>query len=115
LSKHKEAAYKLIETVASRQIMRRFVTETSTIPARRSIIEDPELLEKNPWMHNLKVILAPDVDLVPDPAIPEFAELLDIVATSMEEARAGHKTVEEAYNDGQKKLEKLFKKAGYIK
>jgi maltose-binding protein MalE len=101
--------------MASREVMRRFVTEAQTVAARRSIIEDPELLAKNPWMYNLKNIMAPDVDLVPDPPIREFAEVLDICTTSMEEARAGHKTVEEAYNEGQEKLIKLFREAGYLK
>jgi ABC-type glycerol-3-phosphate transport system substrate-binding protein len=47
------------------------------------------------------------------PNVPEFVEIGDIFAQEMSEAIAGNKTVEEALQSTQEKLDKLMHEAGY--
>jgi len=115
LSRNKEIAYKLCEYVASKEVQKRRAIEDNLPPVRISVMNDPEVMSKQPWMKNFSKITAPNLALEPDVMNPHFNEILDITSTAISQAFAGEISVEEAYNIAQKQLIDLFKDAGYIK
>jgi len=116
-SKNKIAAYKLLEKMASKEVQRRLILDPGfAYPTHiKSLLDDPEVQKKSRYPNLIKQMISKNVYLFKHPSIPEYAEAFDIATLALSDAIVGTKTVEQAYNEAQAKLEELFKKAGYIK
>jgi ABC-type glycerol-3-phosphate transport system substrate-binding protein len=121
LSANKEAAYKTIELAFSKEIMRTVYTEKYVpygwIPPRPSILNDPELQKRVPWMKPAltKLMDRKDIFYFELSPLPEYFNAIDSMATALSKAMSGGTTVEQGFNDAQREAEAVFKKAGYIK
>ncbi len=121
LSANKEAAYKTIELAFSPEIMRKVYLEKYVpygwIPPRPSILNDPEVQKKVPWMKPMmtKLMDRKDIFYTELAPLPEYFNAIDSMATALSKAMAGATTVEQGFNDAQKEAEAVFRKAGYIK
>jgi len=121
LSPNKEAAYKTIELAFSKEIMKKVYLEKYTpygwIPPRPSVLNDPEVQKKVPWMKPAldKLMKPKDVYYFELAALPEYFNAMDIIAAALGNAMVGKVEVEKAFNEAQKEAEDLFRKAGYIK
>jgi ABC-type glycerol-3-phosphate transport system substrate-binding protein len=117
LTQHKAEAFKLVaETVSTRGIKQLLASVSGLVPVRRSVINDPEVRKAHPDLVQALDLVASENPYVTFlPQLKEWNEAQDIAATSLAEAMAGQKSVEDALNDGQTKLVALFKRAGYIK
>jgi len=121
LSANKEAAYKTIELAFSPDIMRKVYLEKYVpygwIPPRPSIVNDPEVQKKVPWMKPamVKLMERKDIYYTELAPLPEYFNAIDAMATALSKAMSGGTTVEQGFNEAQKEAEAVFKKAGYIK
>jgi multiple sugar transport system substrate-binding protein len=115
LSKNKKAAYTLLEIGLSKEYMKKMCLErAAVVPSRKSVLEDPEVLAK--WPH-IKILKKVDeaYTFVHPPDLPEYPQMIGIVAEELHQALAGMKSIRQAFDAAQLKLERLFKQAGYIK
>ena len=87
------------------------------IPPRPSILNDPEIQKRVPWMKPAltKLMDRKDIFYFELSALPEYFNAIDSMATALSKAMSGGTTVEKGFNDAQKEAEAVFKKAGYIK
>lgn len=121
LSKNKEAAYKTIELAFSREIMKKVYMEKYApygwIPPRPSVLNDPEVKARVPWMDAaLKKLMEPeDIYYFELAALPEYFNAIDSAASAISNSLAGKEDISEGFEKAQKEVIKLFKKAGYIK
>ena len=121
LSPNKEAAYKTIELAFSREIMRKVYLEKYVpygwIPPRPSILNDPEIQRRVPWMKPAlaKLMQRKDIFYFELSALPEYFSAIDSAGSALHKALTGTITVEKGFAEAQKEAEAVFKKAGYIK
>lgn len=121
LSENMEAAYKTIELAFSPEIMRKVYLEKYVpygwIPPRPSILHDPEIQKRVPWMKEAlaKLMDRKDIYYFEQAPLPEYFRAMDAAATALHQAMATGTTVDKGFNEAQKEAEALFKKAGYIK
>jgi len=121
LSKNIEAAYKVLELAMSPRIMKKVAMEKylpyGWVIPRPSVLRDPEVVARAPFLKTAaEELLDPDKNyFFFSPTLPEYPQLMDIAGSALSKALAGEIDVVSAFNDAQKKLEEVFKKAGYIK
>lgn len=121
LSANKEAAYKTLELAFSPELMRKVYLEKYVpygwIPPRPSILNDPDVQRRVPWMKPMmtKLMDRKDIFYTEEAALPEYFSAIDAMATALHKAMSGGTTVEKGFNEAQKEAEAVFKKAGYIK
>ena len=121
LSMNKEAAYKTLELAFSPELMRKVYLEKYVpygwIPPRPSILNDPEVQRRVPWMKPMmtKLMDRKDIFYTEEAALPEYFNAIDSMATALHKAMSEGTTVEKGFNEAQKEAEVVFKKAGYIK
>jgi len=87
------------------------------IVPRPSVLKDPAVTAK---AAHLKIAGEELLDASKNyffflPSLPEYPQCMDIAGNALSNALAGNVDIETGFKDAQKKLEKLFKKAGYIK
>jgi multiple sugar transport system substrate-binding protein len=116
-SKNKVAAYKLLEKMGSKDVMRRLTLEPGyAYPSHlKSLYNETDVLKRYRYPNLVKQIMSTKVYLFQHPLIPEYPEAMEIASLSVSEVLTGVKGIEPAYNEAQEKLETLFRKAGYIK
>jgi len=114
LSENKEAAYKFLERLCSKEIEKQILLKHHTLVWRRSLLEDPEIQEQFPQTRDVIKLFGEGMYLFAYPPIPEFEQVLDIINPSLSEAFTGLKSVEDSFNEAQKELVNLFKRSGYI-
>ena len=121
LSKNKAAAYKILELAATRDLQKKVMTEKfpggGWVPPRLSLMKDPDMIKRYPWMAKAlkELILRKDVYYFQLGQIPEYFASIDILGAQIHRALSGQTTPEEAMTQAQGELEALFKRAGYIK
>ena len=121
LSKNKVAAYKIMELAATRDLQKKVLTEKfpagGWVPPRLSLMKDPEMIKRYPWMARAlnELLLRKDVYYFQLGQIPEYFASIDILGAQIHRALAGQTTPEAAMTQAQAELEALFKRAGYIK
>lgn len=116
-SKNKLAAYKLLEKLVSKDIQRKLVLDPGyAYPSMlKPLFNEPEVKKRYRYADLIRQILETKVYVFLHPLDPIYPEAFNIASLSVSEVLTGQKKVEESYNEAQKKLEELFKKAGYIK
>ncbi len=116
-----KAAYKVMELAFSPRIMKQVATEKflpyGWIVPRPSVLKDPAITAK---AAHLKIAGDELLDSSKNyffflPSLPEYPQCMDIAGNALSNALAGNVDIETGFKDAQKKLEKLFKKAGYMK
>ena len=121
LSKNMKAAYKVMELAFSPRIMKQVATEKflpyGWIVPRPSVLKDPAITAK---AAHLKIAGDELLDSSKNyffflPSLPEYPQCMDIAGNALSNALAGNVDIETGFKDAQKKLEALFKKAGYMK
>ncbi|NPV52455.1 MAG: sugar ABC transporter substrate-binding protein [Firmicutes bacterium] len=118
-SKQSDLAYKFIERLYSAEYDRRKALEVKNyIPFRISTIRNPEIRKKAgahfiPFLEG--IVNNPKVEIHKHPMLIEYPQMIDIYEDSLSKALTGRATVEQALEEGQRALERLFHKAGYIK
>ncbi len=121
LSPNKEAAYKTIELAFSKEIMRKVYLEKYVpygwIPPRPSILNDPEIQKRVPWMKPAltKLMDRKDIYYFELAPLPEYFNAIDSAGSALHKAMTGGTTVEKGFAEAQKEMEAIFKKAGYLK
>jgi ABC-type glycerol-3-phosphate transport system substrate-binding protein len=120
LSRNIEAAYKVMELAFSPRIMRKVATEKylpyGWIVPRPSLLKDPSITSLAPHLEAADQLLDSSKNYFFFlPTLPEYPQCMDIAGTALSKALAGEQDVVSAFNEAQKKMEDLFKKAGYMK
>lgn len=108
LSKNKETAYKLLEKALSPENMRKMTLEDFYIPPRTSVVNDPEIIAKRPYMKRQQTIFKPGIYHFSHPNHAEYNRMMDITVQAVSEALAGTKSVEKGFDEAQKKLQEFF-------
>lgn len=110
-SKQKDLAWDYIKWFTSPQIHKQFVLAGGP-PSRLSTMQDPEVVEAQPWAETLfetQKLTYAEVR----PRVPESFEIIDIVGFHVSRAIQGEVTPEEAMRAADKEVGELLKKAGY--
>jgi len=115
-SKHKEAAFKLIEGFLSEKYQKLMTLDFPGYkPLRPAVVKDPEVIKKYPKVARyLTKIANKNPYTFGHPKIAIYPQAFEIASLSLSKALAGQESVEKSFNEAQKELEKLFKEAGYI-
>lgn len=109
--RNKEAAWRFISWVESKEIVKRRALQGHA-PTRKDVFQDPEVLRKYPYYKEVERILAGAKK------VPIFAytmEMEDVVGREISLAAAGQKGVRQALQDAARGLEGLLKKAGLLR
>jgi multiple sugar transport system substrate-binding protein len=121
LSKNKEAAYKVLELGFSERIMKKVFLDVGVeygwIPPRKSVLSDRDVQIEEPIMKQVAEDLmeATDIFYFNTSTLPEYVNAMDICATALSKCLTGQAQVRTAFNDAQKELENLFRRAGLTK
>ncbi|RMH54259.1 MAG: extracellular solute-binding protein [Deinococcus-Thermus bacterium] len=110
-SRNKEAAWKFISWVESKEIVRRRAL-AGHAPTRKDVFQDPEVLRKYPYYKEAERIIAGAKRV---PIFAYTAEMEDVVGREISLAAAGQKAVKPALQDAAKGLEGLLRKAGLLR
>ena len=113
-SKNKEMAFDFIYWSTSAEKQKEFALELGTPPTRKSVFMDPELTSKPEFKH-YPVLMAAIANSTPRPRISNWNEVENTFGIYLSMAVAGKISPKEALTKAQADVEKLMKKAGYIK
>lgn len=102
-SDNKEAAYLFIKWATSKEMEKKLAAGGGN--ARESTYMDPDLNEK---YRHYDATFASYGHTRSRPRIPELTEVADVAQTAFSQILTGQKSVEDALNDAQSELEKLF-------
>lgn len=105
-SQHPEEAWRFIEFMTSIETSKQYTEVTGAPPARSSFL-DSDLITRVPYM---KAFLeAQSASLFkPNPNIPTWVQMRDVLVRHLEQAIAGQVTPEEALNNAASEAEKLL-------
>ena len=122
-SRNKEAAFKFLEGITSKEVALKtalhepdnlFRNGNPLFP-RKSVMRNPEVLKRFPALSYVEDTLnAKGIYAFNHIRLVEYPQIIDIGASAVAETFAG-KPVEIAFNEAQEKLVALFKRAGYLK
>jgi multiple sugar transport system substrate-binding protein len=110
-SKNQEAAFKFI-TWASSKESQKAMAMAGGIPTRISVLTDPELVKKFPYLPAVKEGLE---TAKWRPRTPEWSKVEDIIGTYINLAVAGQISAKEALDKAAAEITEHMKGAGYIK
>ncbi|MFM9419211.1 ABC transporter substrate-binding protein [Thermus scotoductus] len=110
-SRNKEAAWKFISWVESKEIVKKRAL-MGHAPTRKDAFQDPEVLRKYPYYRQAEAIIAKARKV---PIFAYTAEMEDVVGREISLAAAGQKAVKQALQDAAKGLEGLLRKAGLLR
>jgi multiple sugar transport system substrate-binding protein len=102
---NKEAAFDLIQFMASEDSQRYLATNWSQIPSRISLYSDPEVLEAAPQFGDFYDVI---INARPRPQTEFYGEVSDLIRSTMNAFFAGALSVEEALETIQFGLEDIF-------
>jgi multiple sugar transport system substrate-binding protein len=113
-SKNKELAFDFIYSSTSAEKQKEFALKLGTPPTRKSVFTDPELTSQPQFKH-YPILMAAIANSTPRPRISNWNEVENTFGIYLSMAVAGKISPEEALSKAQTDVEKLMKKAGYIK
>ncbi len=105
-SKHKEAAWKFIEFLASKKIQKQQAITSGALPIWNSLFKDPELKQKHPALEDMGNQLSTAYNR---PSIVWYNEFSNVLQVEIQNALTKKKAPKQALDDAQKQLEKLNK------
>ena len=92
-SKHPDAAWRLIQYIASEAAQRKFVLESGYVPSRKALFTDPQIVEKFNFYPDLYKVLQ---TAVLRPPIAQYAQASDILQRYLSAALTGRNSPEDA-------------------
>jgi len=110
-SRNKEAAWRFISWVESKEIVKKRAL-MGHAPTRKDAFQDPEVLRKYPYYKEAEAVIAKAKKV---PIFAYTAEMEDVVGREVSLAASGRKGVKEALRDAAKGLEGLLRKAGLLR
>jgi len=113
-AKHKELAFDFIHWATSAKKQKEYALTMGTPPTRMSVFTDPELTQKPKFKYFL-VLKDCIANSTPRPRISNWNEVENTFGIYLSKAVAGEISPKEALAQSQVEVEKLMKKAGYIK
>jgi multiple sugar transport system substrate-binding protein len=113
-SKNKEMAFDFIHWATSAEKQKAFALDLGTPPTRKSIFTDPELTAMPEFKH-YPILMEAIANSTPRPRIANWNEVENTFGIYISTAVAGKISPEEALAKSQEEVEKLMKKAGYVK
>ncbi len=102
-SQHKEAARKFIKFVNTVENEKRRALEQGMTPVYKELFDDPEVKAALP----LDVIFQAAANCYYRPAIPEYAEVAEVISTELQNVLVNNKDVRQALKDANDKANKL--------
>jgi ABC-type glycerol-3-phosphate transport system substrate-binding protein len=111
-SKNIPAALDFIKWATSKEVDLEFSLTERPNAMRKSVSQHPAYLEKFPMM---KIRAASFAYMMPEPIIPEWAEAKEHIGKALSQIITGEKQGKEAMDQAAIEVEKMFKRAGYIK
>jgi len=110
-SRHKFAAYKLLEWIYGEKNARKLAFYGAT-PTRYSSLRNPELQEKFRWYPQMLAMMPYRKQV---PSFPEWHECTTILAGYLQEVHLGTHSVKQGLDIAARKIDKVLKRAGYYK
>ena len=104
-TKHPEEAWRVIQYMASKETMRRFVLETGLIASYKSLFTDPEIVAKYP--HFPKLLEAVQQSVL-RPPVAQYAQASDILQRYLSAAFTGAISPEEAMQSAARETRNLL-------
>ncbi|MEB3343248.1 ABC transporter substrate-binding protein [Okeania sp.] len=104
-TKHPEEAWEVIQYFNQPEIQRKLILATGFIPARKSLFNDPILVEKFPYLPDLFSVVN---NSVLRPPIPQYAQASDILQRYLSTALTGSGTPESAMKTAAKETRVLL-------
>jgi multiple sugar transport system substrate-binding protein len=102
-SLHKEAAKEFIKYVTSVENVKRRALEQGMTPVYKELFEDPEVQAALP----LDVIFAAAENCYYRPAVPEYAEVAEVISAELQNVLVNNKDVRQALNDANEMANEL--------
>ncbi|HET7615737.1 MAG TPA: extracellular solute-binding protein, partial [Bacillales bacterium] len=110
-SEHKKAAFKFIKWATSKKVQTKMAAEGG-VPVRKSVLTDPKLVKKHPYLPAVKKGLE---NARWRPRTPLWSKMEHVLGTYLNLAVAGQMAPQEALDKAAKELEKVLKANGYAK
>jgi multiple sugar transport system substrate-binding protein len=110
-SQNKEAAYLYLAWFSSPEIVKKMAMKTGA-PARPSVISDPEVQAKYPYLKTTVEALKTSIEF---PPIKEVDQIFAWISIEGNAAVSGAKTPEQAAHDLQAEVLEMMTKQGYFK
>ncbi|HEX7004083.1 MAG TPA: ABC transporter substrate-binding protein [Trueperaceae bacterium] len=104
-SENKEAAFELMQYMASEDSQRTLAVQASHIPARESLYSDPAVLEAAPHFEQFYDVI---VNARPRPQTEFYTQVSEVIRTSMNGFFAGAMDIDETLETMQAGLEDIF-------
>ncbi|WP_159790469.1 ABC transporter substrate-binding protein [Sodalinema gerasimenkoae] len=92
-SSHKEEAWRVIEFMTSESAQKEFVLDTGYVPSRRSLFNDPEIVEK--YSHYPDLLEVQEQSVL-RPPIAQYAQASDILQRNISSALTGRLSPQQA-------------------
>lgn len=105
-SRNKDAAWRFVEYVTGFEAQKRLALYEATVPTRLKVYEDPEVLDKMPWMAEFGKGL---VNNLPRPVHPQYLEMSGIMQPEINACISGMKSPAEAADAIMTALKKIVK------
>jgi len=113
-SNNKEQAFEFVYWATSAEKQKELALKWGNPPTRKSVFQDPEFIAKAEYRH-YPVLLSAISNSTPRPRIANWNEVENTFGVYLSQAVAGTVSPKEALSTAQTEVEKLMKKAGYIK
>jgi multiple sugar transport system substrate-binding protein len=110
-AKNSEAALDFILWITAAEQQKRLLLENNLPATRTSVLEDPEAVEKFPFLPGL---LAAGQQALPRPRTPFYSALEEVYGRHVAEAIAGQSTGEEAMTNANKEMRELLVREGVL-
>ncbi|MGN6312937.1 MAG: sugar ABC transporter substrate-binding protein [Rhodanobacteraceae bacterium] len=109
-SRHKDAAWALIEYLSRPQVQQRFYELLGDLPPRRSAWQSP-ILKNDPKLHAFREQLE---RLSPTPQVPEWEQIVNMMQNVAARAIAGQLTVDQAAKEMDRQADAILAKRRWV-
>lgn len=108
-SGHPKESWKLIRHFMEYDQMKRFSIDGGRLPTRISLYQDPEILERTPYVGDLYEVF---INARPRPVTPHYSQISDIMQVNIHRALLGRLSVREALERIDAEVQALFERYG---
>lgn len=106
-SKNPDAAWKFIQFVTRPEQQKVLYFKNGVIPTRKSLFEDPEILQSSPHYRQLYQVL---LNARPRPVHPKYSQISDVLQSCASAVLVGRQTPEEAAKQAAEKIRRVIEK-----
>ena len=113
-SKNKEATWEFMKWITSKETARRFATEHGILFSRKSILEDPNVLQVHPAMPELLPVMSEawEVTGKAAPNVPGAGAILGVLGDTWSQVAAGGADPEQALLDANDEINRILEEQG---